>query len=108
MTPSIMIVSFLFLGISMFVSLVLKSKFKKYSKVPLRSGLTGREIAEKILQFTGSSSKIIHLPLPEDDPLRRQPDIQLAGKLLHNWYPKVKLDEGLMLTIEYFRKKLKL
>ena len=53
MTPSIMIVSFLFLGISMLVSLVLKNKFKKYSKVPLRSGLTGREIAEKMLRENG-------------------------------------------------------
>ena len=53
MTPSIMIVSFIFLGISMLVSLVLKSKFKKYSKVPLRNGLTGREIAEKMLRENG-------------------------------------------------------
>jgi len=53
MTPSIMIVSFLFLGISMLVSLVLKGKFSKYGKVPLRSGLTGREIAEKMLRENG-------------------------------------------------------
>lgn len=53
MTPSIMIVSFLFLGISMLVSLVLKNKFTKYSKVPLRNGLTGREIAEKMLRENG-------------------------------------------------------
>lgn len=53
MTPSIMIVSFLFLGISMLVSLVLKGKFTKYSKVPLRNGLTGREIAEKMLRENG-------------------------------------------------------
>jgi uncharacterized protein len=53
MTPSIMIVSFIFLGISMLVSLVLKSKFTKYSKVPLRNGLTGREIAEKMLRENG-------------------------------------------------------
>jgi uncharacterized protein len=53
MTPSIMIVSFLFLGISMLVSLVLKNKFTKYGKVPLRSGLTGREIAEKMLRENG-------------------------------------------------------
>lgn len=53
MTPSIMIVSFLFLGISMLVSMVLKSKFKKYSTVPLRNGLTGREIAEKMLKENG-------------------------------------------------------
>ncbi len=53
MTPSIMIVSFLFLGISMLVSLVLKGKFTKYSKVPLRNGLTGREIAERMLSENG-------------------------------------------------------
>ena len=53
MTPSIIIVSFIFLGISMLVSLVLKGKFTKYSKVPLRNGLTGREIAEKMLRENG-------------------------------------------------------
>ena len=53
MTPSIMIVSFLFLGISMLVSLVLKGKFTKYSKVPLKNGLTGREIAERMLRENG-------------------------------------------------------
>ena len=53
MTPSIMIVSFLFLGISMLISMVLKGKFTKYSKVPLRNGLTGREIAEKMLKENG-------------------------------------------------------
>jgi Zn-dependent membrane protease YugP len=53
MTPSIMIVSLIFLGISMLVSLVLKSKFTKYSKVPLSNGLTGKEIAEKMLKENG-------------------------------------------------------
>lgn len=53
MTPSIMIVSLIFLGISMLVSLVLKGKFAKYSKVGLRNGLTGREIAEKMLRENG-------------------------------------------------------
>ncbi|HKO82466.1 MAG TPA: zinc metallopeptidase [Chitinophagaceae bacterium] len=53
MTPSIMIVSFLFLGISMLVSMVLKGKFTRYSKVPLRNGLTGKEIAEKMLKENG-------------------------------------------------------
>lgn len=53
MTPSIMIVSLVFLGISMLVSLALKSKFKKYSQVPLSSGLSGREIAEKMLRESG-------------------------------------------------------
>ncbi len=53
MTSGIMIVSIIFLGISMLVSLVLKSKFTKYSKVPLSNGLTGREIAEKMLRENG-------------------------------------------------------
>ena len=53
MTPSIMIVSLIFLGISMLVSLVLKSKFTKYSKIPLSNGMTGREVAEKMLRENG-------------------------------------------------------
>ena len=53
MTPSIMFVSLIFLGISMLVSLVLKSKFNAYSKVPLLSGLTGKEVAEKMLRENG-------------------------------------------------------
>ena len=53
MTPSVMWVSLVFLGISLLVSGVLKSKFKKYAKVPLQNGLTGREIAEKMLRENG-------------------------------------------------------
>lgn len=53
MTPGILIVSLIFLGISMLVSMLLKSKFTKYSKVPLSSGLSGREIAEKMLRENG-------------------------------------------------------
>lgn len=53
MTPGILIVSLVFLGISMLVSMILKSKFTKYSKVPLSNGLTGREIAEKMLRENG-------------------------------------------------------
>ena len=53
MTPSIMFVSLIFLGISMLVSMVLKSKFARYSKVPLSNGLTGREVAEKMLRDNG-------------------------------------------------------
>ncbi|MCG2617642.1 zinc metallopeptidase [Terrimonas sp. NA20] len=53
MTPGILIVSLIFLGISMLVSMVLKNKFKKYSKVRLSSGLTGREVAEKMLRENG-------------------------------------------------------
>ncbi len=63
------------------------------------------EMAEKILQVTGSRSKIVFKPLPEDDPKVRQPDISLARKLL-GWEPKVKLEEGLRDTVDYFRKNI--
>jgi UDP-glucuronate decarboxylase len=63
------------------------------------------ELAEKIVELTGSASKIVHKPLPSDDPTRRQPDISLAREKF-GWEPKVPLDEGLAVTIEYFRKKL--
>ncbi len=61
------------------------------------------ELAAKIIELTGSSSKIIYEPLPQDDPMQRQPDISLAKEKL-NWEPKVKLEEGLKKTIDYFRK----
>jgi UDP-glucuronate decarboxylase len=67
---------------------------------------TIRELAEKIIELTDSKSKITYLPLPQDDPLQRQPDISLAKKKLNDWYPNINLDEGLGHTIEYFRKKL--
>jgi dTDP-glucose 4,6-dehydratase len=57
------------------------------------------------LQVTGSRSKIVFKPLPEDDPKVRQPDITLARKLL-GWEPKVKLEEGLRNTLDYFRKSI--
>ncbi len=65
------------------------------------------ELAYLILELTGSKSKIIHLPLPADDPLQRQPDISLARKMLDNWEPKVQLKEGLLKTIEYFDQTIK-
>ena len=60
------------------------------------------ELAEQVLKLTGSRSKIIHLPLPQDDPRPRQPDISLARAQL-GWEPKVPLAEGLKRTIDYFR-----
>jgi len=60
------------------------------------------ELAEQVLKLTGSRSKIIHLPLPQDDPRQRRPDITLAKQKL-GWEPKVPLAEGLKLTIEYFK-----
>jgi dTDP-glucose 4,6-dehydratase len=58
--------------------------------------------AEEVLAITGSSSRIIHLPLPVDDPTRRRPDITRARVLL-GWEPKIQLREGLALSLEYFR-----
>ena len=64
------------------------------------------ELAEKVIRLTGSRSKIIFQPLPPDDPKQRQPDITLAKNLL-NWEPKVALEDGLQMTIEYFRKLIR-
>ena len=67
---------------------------------------TIRELAEKVIQLTGSKSKLVFKPLPQDDPRQRKPDITLAKKVL-GWEPKVPLEEGLKKTIEYFDKLLK-
>ncbi len=63
------------------------------------------ELAEKVIQLTGSKSKIVHEALPADDPKQRQPNIELAKAKL-GWEPKVSLDDGLVETIEYFRSHL--
>jgi UDP-glucuronate decarboxylase len=60
------------------------------------------ELAEQIIDLTGSKSKLKFLPLPKDDPQQRQPDISLAKKELKGWEPRVQLREGLEKTITYF------
>jgi UDP-glucuronate decarboxylase len=65
------------------------------------------ELARNIIEITGSKSKIVYLPLPEDDPTQRQPDISLAKEKLNGWEPKIPLKEGLVKTIEYFDNLLK-
>jgi UDP-glucuronate decarboxylase len=65
------------------------------------------ELAELILKITSSTSKLVFEPLPSDDPKQRQPDIALAKKHL-DWTPKVNLEDGLVATIDYFRKSLNL
>merc|ERR1712228_762769 len=63
---------------------------------------TVKELAEMVVELTGSKSKIIYLPLPGDDPKQRRPDITRARKYL-GWEPKTQLREGLLKTIDYFK-----
>ena len=65
------------------------------------------DLAKEVIDLIGSKSKISFLPLPQDDPLQRQPDISLAKKELGGWEPKIQLKEGLKHTINYFDKLLK-
>lgn len=77
---------------------------------PLNLGNPGeftiKELAERVVALTGSKSKLVYLPLPQDDPTRRQPNIELAQKHLSQWRPTVELEEGLKSTIAYFEKSL--
>ena len=63
---------------------------------------TIKQLAEMVIELTGSKSKIIYEPLPSDDPLQRKPVIELAKKEL-GWEPTIPLEEGLKKTIEYFK-----
>lgn len=67
--------------------------------------MTVLSFAREIIRATGSRSKIVHKPLPQDDPRQRQPDITRARTLL-KWEPRIPLQEGLRTTIEYFRGKI--
>jgi len=71
------------------------------------SEFTILELAEKVISYTNSRSKLIFKPLPQDDPRQRQPDLSKAKALL-NWEPKVALADGLKETIGYFRRSLEL
>jgi UDP-glucuronate decarboxylase len=66
---------------------------------------TIRELAERVISLTGTTSKFVMKELPLDDPKQRQPDISLAKEVI-GWRPIVELDEGLSRTIEYFRKSV--
>ena len=74
---------------------------------PINMGNPGEftmiELAEKVLRLTGSTSKLIHMPLPQDDPKQRRPDITKAKQFL-GWEPTVALEQGLERTIDYFKK----
>jgi UDP-glucuronate decarboxylase len=81
--------------------------FNSDSAGPINLGNPGEftmnELAELVIELTGSKSKVIHEPLPQDDPKQRQPDTSLAQKSLSGWSPKINLEEGLEKTIHYFR-----
>ena len=66
---------------------------------------TIKELAEKVIEMTGSGSKIIYKPLPKDDPKIRRPDGTLAKKML-GWEPEIQLAEGLSSTIRYFQSEI--
>ena len=63
------------------------------------------ELAEKVIDLTKSKSRIVYKLLPQDDPVQRQPDISLAKEKL-GWEPGIKLDDGLLKTIKYFKNLL--
>lgn len=89
-----------------------------YRMMNSRDGFTGpvnlgnpgeftiRELAEKVIELTGSRSKLVYKPLPQDDPMQRKPVIELAKQEL-SWEPGVMLEEGLKKTIAYFEEELK-
>jgi UDP-glucuronate decarboxylase len=60
------------------------------------------DLANRIIKLTNSKSKLIYKPLPENDPIRRKPDISLAMNTF-NWFPKIPLEKGLQKTVEYFK-----
>ena len=75
---------------------------------PVNTGNSGEftmlELAQKVIELTESKSKIVFRPLPGDDPKQRRPDITLAKEKLGGWEPKIQLEEGLLKTIEYFKR----
>jgi UDP-glucuronate decarboxylase len=70
------------------------------------SEFTIAELANRVIDLTGSSSRIIHMALPVNDPVQRRPDISLANSIL-GWQPTVALNEGLLQTIPYFERLMR-
>ena len=91
------------------VEAILRTMEQKETVGPINIGnpveFTIRELAEQVLKQVGSSSKLVEMPLPSDDPTQRKPDISLARKAL-GWEPKVQLADGLELAIPYFREAI--
>jgi len=85
------------------ITALMESDYKMPVNVGNDEEFTILELAEKIIQLTNSDSKIIHKPLPSDDPIKRKPDLTLVKKEL-GYKPAIKLEDGLVKTIEYFRR----
>tara|TARA_B100001248_G_scaffold49053_1_gene31484 strand:- start:481 stop:1446 length:966 start_codon:yes stop_codon:yes gene_type:complete len=103
-TRSFCFVDDLINGIQLFMDS--EDSFKGPVNLGNPSEFTILKLAEKIISLTGSTSKIIYRPLPEDDPKQRKPDISLAINKL-DWEPKIELDYGLERTIKYFMETIK-
>jgi dTDP-glucose 4,6-dehydratase len=84
---------------------LMMSRYDQPMNIGNPSELTVLEFAREIIRATGSRSKVVFKPLPQDDPKQRRPDITRAKKILH-WSPQVQLDQGLTQTIAYFRHKV--
>lgn len=82
---------------------LMESRFNEPVNLGNPDELTILDLAKLIIRLTGTKSKIVHFPLPKDDPKVRRPDITRAKRLL-GWEPKVSLEDGLKLTIEWFKK----
>jgi UDP-glucuronate decarboxylase len=86
---------------------IVKLFFSKEYLGPINLGnpqpITMKELAKEIIQLTNSNSNLVYLPLPEDDPVERKPDIDKAIKNL-DWQPKINRTVGLVRTIDYFKK----
>lgn len=89
--------------VSGLMALMKKEKFSGPVNLGNPEEFTIKELALKVIELTRSKSKIVYTDLPSDDPAKRKPDISLAIKEL-GWRPKIKLEDGLKRTIEYFKK----
>ena len=87
------------------VKLFLKEKVNEPINIGNPMPITMVQLAQEVIELTGSNSKITYLPLPEDDPRQREPDISKAKALL-GWQPKISRESGLVATVDYFRKVL--
>ena len=87
------------------VKLFLKEKVNEPINLGNPMPITMGQLAQEIIELTGSNSNISYLPLPQDDPRQREPDISKAKALL-DWQPKITRESGLVATVDYFRKVL--